>query len=216
MRRVRNRLLPALLLVAFGLEALRAEGPPHLAVPVVVDRLRADCLERFGDRYRGGFRWPLGRGPRFPGAAYRHSVTVTAAGNAAISTGLHPSTHGIAGNSWREAGRGSVCCVQDESYHPVGGPGKGRSAGSLLADAVGARRVGLCVGGETGTGDGTAHPHDRPAPVLLAGAGVLAGVCGRPAGPPDIAPTLGTILGFEMSLEPDTRVLREAPAGTSL
>ena len=65
-------------------------------------------------------------------------------------------------------------------------------------------------GGSTGTGHGTAHEYDRRVPVLLAGSGILPGRYHDVAGPEDVAPTLGVVLGLDMSLERDTRVLREA------
>lgn len=112
---------------------------PKLVVLLAVDQLRADYPERFRDQYRGGFRWLLENGAHFPNAAYRHAATVTGAGHATIATGLYPSTHGIVGNSWREAGRGSVYCVGDERYAAVGGPGDGRSPLALLSDTLGDR-----------------------------------------------------------------------------
>lgn len=62
----------------------------------------------------------------------------------------------------------------------------------------------------TGTGHGSAHPHDRRVPVLLAGAGVAPGRYEGPAGPEDVAPTLAALLGIEMGVEPDCRLLSEA------
>lgn len=125
------------LYVVYG-HAGRSAGP-RLVVLLVVDQLRADYLERFRDHYQGGFRWLLDHGAHFPNAAYRHSSTVTGAGHATVATGLHPSTHGIVSNSWREAGRGAVYCVEDERYSAVGGPGPGRSPLALLADTLGDR-----------------------------------------------------------------------------
>jgi len=65
-------------------------------------------------------------------------------------------------------------------------------------------------GGATGTGHGSAHAYDRRVPVLLAGFGITPGRHVAEAGPEDVAPTLGALLGLEMGLEHDTRVLREA------
>ncbi len=112
---------------------------PRLVVLLVVDQLRTDYLERFRDHYEEGLHWLLEHGATFPDSAFRHSATVTSVGHATISTGLHPSTHGIVGNSWWEAARGWVYSVEDESFPPVGGPGSGRSPRSLLADTLGDR-----------------------------------------------------------------------------
>ena len=66
------------------------------------------------------------------------------------------------------------------------------------------------TGGPRGTGHGPAHKYDRDGPVLLAGAGIRPGAYPEPAGPEDIAPTLGVILGLELSAESDVRILHEA------
>ena len=128
-------------LVAVSAAALRRpvqhRAVPKLVVVIAVDQMRADFVTRFRDLYSGGFRWLLENGTHFPNAAYRHSTTFTAAGHATIATGLHPSTHGIVGNSWREAGRGSVYCVADDRYETVGGSGEGRSPLTLKADTIG-------------------------------------------------------------------------------
>ena len=61
-----------------------------------------------------------------------------------------------------------------------------------------------------GTEHGTAHKYDRDVPVLLASAGIRSGADPEPAGPEDIAPTLGVILGLELPAESDARILGEA------
>ncbi len=131
------------LLLAASMTMLQVGRPGRpevrLAVLLVVDQLRADYLERFQDRYEGGFEWLLEHGARFTNAAYRHAVTVTAAGHATVATGLHPSSHGIVGNSWREPGRGSVYCIEDAQYAPVGGPAGNVSPRALRADTLGDR-----------------------------------------------------------------------------
>ena len=133
----------AALLAAIGAGAAlaprTAAEPPRLAVVLVVDQLRADYLERFRAHYQGGLDWLLRHGAHFPDASYRHSATFTAAGHATIATGLHPARHGVVGNSWREPGRGSVYCVEDDRFAPVGGGSDGMSPLALRADALGDR-----------------------------------------------------------------------------
>lgn len=130
------------LLLALAIATLRvdvpARQPPRLVVLLVVDQLRADYLERFRDHYVGGFRWLLDHGAHFTEAAYRHSGTVTGAGHATVATGMHPSTHGVIGNSWRESGT-PVGCVEDGRYQSVGGPGEGVSPLALKSATVGDR-----------------------------------------------------------------------------
>jgi predicted AlkP superfamily pyrophosphatase or phosphodiesterase len=60
-----------------------------------------------------------------------------------------------------------------------------------------------------GTGHGTAYDYDRHVPVMFMGPGIVPGFYDAPAGPEDIAPTLGLILGLEFPPEHDARVLTE-------
>ena len=68
----------------------------------------------------------------------------------------------------------------------------------------------LYAGGPRGTGHGSAPAYDRRVPILLSGTGVESGLYDGPAGPEEVAPTLGAILGLEMPLEQDSRALSEA------
>ncbi len=112
--------------------------PPRLAVVIVVDQLRSDYLTRFSELYEGGFKTLLGNGAHFTNSAYRHASTHTAAGHASVSTGLHPASHGMIGNSWYDATRDAVVnCIADDQYAAVGGPGRRASPRPLLADTLG-------------------------------------------------------------------------------
>lgn len=129
----------AALTLALVLVQPALEPPPRLVVLLAIDQLRADYITRFESHYTGGLRWLLEHGAYFADASYRHSSTVTAAGHATVATGMHPSTHGVVGNSWREAGKGAVYCVSDDRHAAVGGPGDGASPHALLADTLGDR-----------------------------------------------------------------------------
>jgi predicted AlkP superfamily pyrophosphatase or phosphodiesterase len=116
------------------------KGQPStkLVVLIVVDQMRGDFLTRFGDLYKGGFKRLLDGGAVFPDAAYRHAVTVTAAGHATIATGLHPAHHGLVGNSWWDyAASKDRNCVFDPTVTSVGGKGGKASPSTLLADTLG-------------------------------------------------------------------------------
>ena len=98
----------ALSLLASATQAQPAKRP-RLAVVIVVDQLRADYLDRFGDlflppgksgRDAGGFRFLRERGAQFPSARYRHFPLFTAPGHAVVSTGGYPYKTGIVGNDW--------------------------------------------------------------------------------------------------------------------
>ena len=112
-----------------------AAGRPGLVVLVVVDQLRADLLDRYGDLFTGGFKRLRTDGHSFVNAAHDHGVTVTAAGHATLSTGVYPSRHGIVSNLWQER-KGDrwvpVENIEDTTVRIVG-----------VGDAVGASPVHL-------------------------------------------------------------------------
>ena len=115
---------------------------PALVLLVVVDQLRGDVLDRYGERLPGdGLRRLAEEGVHFREAHYGHGITATAPGHATIVTGAHPSSHGIAGNDWvdPETGR-RVYCVGDPDHRLLGEPGKdhdGVAPTNLLAETLG-------------------------------------------------------------------------------
>lgn len=100
--------LPGLALAASSLvpaDGLTAQRPhaadgPRLAVILVVDQLPEYLLTRYADLFRGGFRRLLDEGRVYPNATHDHLITETAPGHATISTGTHPSRHGVVSNQW--------------------------------------------------------------------------------------------------------------------
>ena len=86
---------------------------PSLVVLVVVDQLRADLLDRYGDLFTGGFRRLRTEGHSFVNAAHDHGVTVTAAGHATLSTGVYPSRHGVISNLWQEKSANQWVAVEN-------------------------------------------------------------------------------------------------------
>jgi len=127
--------------------------PPRLLVMIVADQLRADYIDRYEHRWRGGIRTLLDEGASFTEAAYSYLNTATCAGHATIATGALPRTHGIALNRWwdREAQRAVTCTDDPDSPHvsygePVefGNSGK-RMLVPTLADTLRARPNGARV-----------------------------------------------------------------------
>ncbi|HVR30879.1 MAG TPA: alkaline phosphatase family protein [Thermoanaerobaculia bacterium] len=108
--------------------AIEREGP-RLLVLIAVDQLAYDYLARFDPYLEGGLRRLLDHGILFEHATYDHALTVTAAGHAALASGLHPATSGIVNNYWfdREAGI-PVYSFGDEEH--------GRSPRNFLGTAL--------------------------------------------------------------------------------
>ncbi len=90
---------------------------PKLVVLLVVDQMRADYAEKFGQYWTGGLRRLMDEGAWFREAAYRHMSTVTCVGHSSVVTGSLPRTHGIVNNDvWdRETGRIANCVADPET-----------------------------------------------------------------------------------------------------
>jgi predicted AlkP superfamily pyrophosphatase or phosphodiesterase len=131
----RSRVAPFAALALFFVAVaspLAAPAPPRrtpkLIVLLVVDQMRADYAEKFGDRWTGGFRRLMDEGAWFREAAYPYMTTVTCVGHSSIVTGSLPRTHGIINNDlWdREAAKGGNCVADaDTTLVSYGPPAKG-------------------------------------------------------------------------------------------
>jgi len=118
----------ALLVCAlFVLPNLLAQGPsahpprPKLVVVIVVDQMRADYIDRFRERWRGGLRRLVDQGAWLRNTAYPDAATETCPSHATISTGVFPATHGIVGNIWWDRQSSArVTCTVDASARKVG------------------------------------------------------------------------------------------------
>jgi predicted AlkP superfamily pyrophosphatase or phosphodiesterase len=104
---MRHRIALALASLTIGACARAPEPPAPAAAPVLVvwitvDQLRGDMVDHYRPMWTAGFRRLLSDGRVYTNAAHDHAATVTATGHASLSTGVHPSTHGIVGNVWYE------------------------------------------------------------------------------------------------------------------
>lgn len=81
---------------------------------LVVDQMRADYLERYGDLYRGGLARLRREGAVFVEADVQHALTYTAPGHAAVATASHPSHHGIIANEWFDRAAGEPVYAADD------------------------------------------------------------------------------------------------------
>ena len=99
------------------------EAQPRLVVLVVIDQLPSYLFDRYQEVFTGGFRRILDEGHYFTEGTHFHANTETAAGHAALSTGVLPNKNGIVANSWREPvgeAWASVYAVFD-SQSPIAG-----------------------------------------------------------------------------------------------
>jgi len=79
----------------------QTQAPPKLILQITIDGLRADLLNRYGDRFcKNGFRYLLKNGTHYTNAHYQHANTETIVGHATLATGAFPSQHGMVGNAW--------------------------------------------------------------------------------------------------------------------
>lgn len=122
-------------------------GGPTLVVLLAVDQLRPDLLTDYDTLYTGGLRRILDDGFRFTQATHDHASTETAPGHTTLATGVHPTRHGIVGNTWsaRDGDDWRVVYSMADPESPILGQPEmpGRSAANIwrpgLADWVLAR-----------------------------------------------------------------------------
>jgi arylsulfatase A-like enzyme len=114
----------AMLFMVIRLVSGDAQSPgesPRLAVLIVVDQMRADYVDRFGDDWTAGLRRLLHDGARFSNAAFPYLNTFTCTGHATVSTGTLPLTHGVVGNSWYDRSlRRVVTCTEQPDVDALG------------------------------------------------------------------------------------------------
>ncbi|MDJ0879180.1 MAG: alkaline phosphatase family protein [Halieaceae bacterium] len=91
---------------------------PKLILQITVDQLRGDLPTRFYDRLgEGGFRYLWEQGVVYTNAHHAHANTETIVGHTTLSTGAHPSGHGMVGNLWFDRESGYVTYnVEDARY----------------------------------------------------------------------------------------------------
>ena len=129
----------AVLACARAPETPAPAAPPALVVWITVDQLRGDLLDHYRPVFTGGFRRLLSDGRVYTRATHDHGRTVTAAGHASLSTGVHPSRSGIVGNAWYErAGNQWVQMsnVGDSTVQTVGAELPGVSPRNLLSTGL--------------------------------------------------------------------------------
>jgi predicted AlkP superfamily pyrophosphatase or phosphodiesterase len=93
---------------------------PRLVLQLTVDGLRGDLLERYRSRFgEGGFIRLLGNGVVYTNAQYAHANTETIVGHSTLSTGAHPSEHGMVGNVWYDRENGELAYNIEDARYPI-------------------------------------------------------------------------------------------------
>ena len=102
MNMFRNIVLVLLALMGLTSVSAASEGKrPKLIVGIVVDQMKWDYLQRYSDKWQGGFQRLLSAGFSYDNTYLCYVPTVTGVGHASIFTGTTPAIHGIAGNDFR-------------------------------------------------------------------------------------------------------------------
>ena len=111
-----------------------------LVVVLVVDQMRAQYLDDYGDRFTAGLKRIMNEGAWFRRAAYPYLNTITCAGHSTIGTGALPYRHGMILNAWWDRATARVVsCTADPSAKAIGymgTPTGGDSAASLLVPTL--------------------------------------------------------------------------------
>jgi len=131
-----KRVVIFLLCTVGNLLAIKAQ--PKVMVGIVVDQMRYDYLERYGDRFcDSGFKRLMDDGFTFTNAQYNYVPTYTGPGHASIYTGTTPSNHGIVANDWYDRNKGDLMyCAEDSNTSLLGGVGKGMSPQNLYSTTL--------------------------------------------------------------------------------
>jgi predicted AlkP superfamily pyrophosphatase or phosphodiesterase len=104
---------------------------PRLVVLISVDQMRMDYFYHFGGFFQHGLKRLWDEGAVFTEAYHLHAYSETAPGHASISTGSHPSRHGITGNNFYvPTTRQMEYCVEDRQVQALGIEEGGNLTGS--------------------------------------------------------------------------------------
>ena len=97
-----------------------ARSGVKLVLQITVDGLRADLLNRYGDRFgQGGFRYLMEQGTEYTNAHYQHANTETIVGHTTLATGAFPSRHGMVGNVWFDREEGELSYNIEDADHLI-------------------------------------------------------------------------------------------------
>lgn len=87
-----------ILIVLYRIFWFDDDAPPKLVVYIVIDQMREDTIDRFGNLFTGGFRYLRDHGVYFSETRHAHAYTSTLPAHFSLSTGVYPSREGLTGN----------------------------------------------------------------------------------------------------------------------
>jgi predicted AlkP superfamily pyrophosphatase or phosphodiesterase len=91
-----------------------------LVLQITVDGLRADLLNRYQPSFvKDGFQYLQQNGTVYSNAHYQHANTETIVGHTTLSTGAHPSMHGMVGNVMLDKAAGELTYNIEDPSAPL-------------------------------------------------------------------------------------------------
>jgi len=119
-----------------NIASARTPSTPKLILQITIDGLRADLLNRYGDRFcKDGFQYLLQTGTHYTNAHYQHANTETIVGHATLATGAFPSQHGLVGNAYLDRETGELSYNIEDSKSPLLPTGKNVKQGAQVDPA---------------------------------------------------------------------------------
>ncbi len=106
--------------ICFAPASHAQERDIRLVLQITVDGLRGDLLNRYRRSFgNSGFNYLLQNGAVFTNAHYLHANTETIVGHTTLSTGAHPSQHGMVGNVIFDRDAGEIAYNIEDADSPL-------------------------------------------------------------------------------------------------
>lgn len=111
---------------------------PRLVIYIVVDGMREDSFDLFGDLYIGGLKYLHERGIYYEEAYHAHAYSATSPGHFVLGSGRYPGPAGVLGNDWyNRILKKKIYSVGDLKAEPLSGKGNHVSYRNIPANAIG-------------------------------------------------------------------------------
>jgi len=135
------KLKTLLLSVGFITSYTYAQNTPNVTVVFVIDQFAHHYLEHAKPHFKYGLKKLFDNGIIYNNAHFPHAMPATAAGHAALNTGVQAKASGIIGNYWNDDNNEEFPCDKDSSenaavFAPQGTYNYGRSGNNILVDGI--------------------------------------------------------------------------------